>query len=582
MDSILIKALIKELRQKFVGKNVGNVAQEGSDKFWLGFGKESLVICPSPNNSYLYATSTPKIDTENSSFLASLLKQHIAKSQLLEIEQIGLERVVYLNFRESDKFGLDVNEYILIMELIGRQSNLILTDAEKNIIDCWRRFEKQDAPRTLAPKAMYRLPESMGKESITTLTEDKFFILTNQYYEQQVDNALFQIIRDISPGIIKELIFRADVDKKNRIKDLSEAELEAIFSQMQRLKNSLEKEDFQPTVVMRNEEALNVFPITPKRFEGYDTKEFDSANQAAQFYYKNIAHLQKIKSVRGILSKSLEHEAEKLQKKLEIQKEELDSAERWEDYKLYGELINANLHKIRKGAEEVELQNYYDPEMKTVKIPLDPTLTPQENAQYYFRKYKKSKSGKDVIAHQIEITQQDLETVSNCQKKLEAADNLERLLALKDKFREIGYLKTQKRTSKSSDEDGIHPRQFVTSEGWTVLVGRNNKENDILTLHVAKKNDIWFHVQGATGSHVILKREGKKKQVSKRSLYEAASLAAGYSSAKHSENVPVIYTEKRYVRKPKGAPPGAVTCRNEKTIFVKPIQKLSSFTKNLN
>ncbi|RMH70796.1 MAG: fibronectin/fibrinogen-binding protein [Gemmatimonadetes bacterium] len=572
MDRFVLQQITQELRTTLSGMRITNLSHVDQNTVQLGFsGGLSAILSIDPNLPRLYQTTATLEATGKRTPFTSKLEHALLGATLTEISMQETDRIVEFLGERVNKIGV-VHRFRLVFEIMGRMCNLLLVDPkEHQIIDCLKRSER--GGRRQFPGEPYQFPSPPSGISIAGLERDQLQTELEQRPTQTIRSALMQAVQEFYPQLVDEILYQAQVDKARRVEALTVRQWSQVMEATMAFINRIHSGQFEPTIMVDAHDKLIALSAFPLHHVGEVARSFPTMNAAAETFYQTT----QAQFMEAELRRQLQHIIEKNIQKLEGLKHQLEidlkQAENAAEFRLKGELITANLHRLKPGLKTVRLPNYYEHPPVELEIELDPTISPQKNADRYFRKYRKARDGREIIAaRRIEI-KKSLQEWNQFRNELEQAIHLSDLQVLEAKLKRGGEIRPKderrRRKSKKSLEEVIRPHQYTTSEGWTVLVGRNNTENDVLTLHIARKNDIWLHAQGVPGSHVVLRRDGRR-EISPKALEEAAAIAAFHSRAKHSEHVPVIYTERRYVRKPRGAAPGQVTCSQEKSIFVKP------------
>ncbi|RKY68661.1 MAG: hypothetical protein DRQ02_03710 [Candidatus Latescibacterota bacterium] len=567
-DCITIRSLIGELRSQILGGKVEEALQADEHSLLLEFERgHNLAIRCSPHLPAIFLASSPVSSPQQRPWQSS----YLAGAVVQEIEQMGTDRVIRLRLEKRSRIGT-VRQVFLIVELTGRNSNLILVDKDSGlIVDALRRVTRQmNRFRQILPRVAYLPPPPQSRLDPQTGSLAEFKEMIRAHGEQTVADALVGTVAGMSRLTAHEVAFSSGVDWEEKAASLSEGKLSRLWRNICSL--------------YRHPPAGGGFIIFDSQGSPVDFSSFNpswvpagrklqvsSLSKAVEYFCSRRLEAQRKEQLRQYIFTSLNKALLSCRGKLRHLQRELAEAQEAETFKIKGELLMANLGQIRKGQTEAKLSNFYDPQGQELSILLDPELSPVENAQQYFRRYRKLSKGRTIIEQRLSQEQRRAEELEGYCKQAETLTDYADLLALRDELIARGYLKIKvKAKGKQTKEGNIAPRRYLTSTGWTVLVGRNDRENDILTLKLAAPDDLWFHAQGSPGSHVILRREGRKDEPDRVTLEEAASLAAYWSKARGSETVPVSYTLAKYVRKPRRAGPGTVTISREKTLFVKP------------
>jgi len=382
---------------------------------------------------------------------------------------------------------------------------------------------------------------------------------------------IYKSFQGISPTTAKEICIRSNIDCDEYLTSLTENDFKNIWIACKTIKSSLESFNYRPSVITTV--SGEVLDFTAVDFILYNQEHLikvykDSTINAIEDYYFEKNKNEKIRQKSTDLNKLVNTRLERLYNKLEKQIDELNLAKDLDIYKLYGELILSNLYRINKGMKEIEVENYYDSNLSKCQIPLDQRLSPEENSQYYYKKYNKMKNAIVKIQEQVKETKEEIEYLENVLVSLEGSEDFESVEEIRDELAEQGFVKTRKKKKNLKKNVATKPNLYISSDGFSIQAGKNNNQNDYLTLKKASKADIWLHTKDIPGSHVIIITEGK--EVPHSTLLEAASIAAYHSKGKLSSNVPVDYTLVKHVRKPSGAKPGMVIYDHNKTVYVTP------------
>ena len=439
---------------------------------------------------------------------------------------------------------------------MGKHSNIILVDKDKNmIIDCIKHVPPAlNSYRTLLPGYSYVLPPNQNK--FNPLYDSEKGLQYIDYLAGKIDKQLVAQFAGVSPLLAKEVIYRAGLANRETVP-------ESFINLMEQLKSH----QYKPTLITGNKEAFYLFPI--EHLKG-DKKEFSSLSSLLDRFYYQKADRDRVKQQAHDLERILSNEKEKNEKKLIKLKETLEDSEKADLFKKYGELLTGHIYALKKGMEKAEVVDYYDENQPTILIDLDIRKTPSENAQWYFSKYQKAKNAKIFVLEQIEKTNEEIQYLDNLIHQMNTASPRD-LQEIREELEEGGYVK-KRHTKKQGKKKDLKPvlDSYTSSDGIEILVGKNNKQNEYLTNRLAAKNQLWFHTKDIPGSHVVIRDENPPEQTIK----EAAVLAAYFSKARQSSQVPVDSTLIRHVKKPAGSKPGFVTYDNQTTYYVTPDEEL--------
>ena len=558
-DGMVTGAVVSQLKSCLTGGKIEKIYQPEADEIILNIhcGKENhkLYISCNSGHARIHLTKETTSNPLNPMGFCMLLRKHIQGGRITAVSQKDSERIVEFFIDTINELGFSVNKK-LIVEIMGKHSNIILIDLASNrIIDSIKRISIDvNRYRQLLPRQQYIYPPTQGKLPYYGITEAEI----NSILENAGDNeakTLMSNLQGVSPLIADEIVFRSGMTGKSIFRILTEM-TEQIGSSAPEPKVYL-TEDGTPF-------DFHLFSLTSIS-DYYQEIGFQNISEAISYFYTNKSSSNRIKQKAADLERAVNGSLDKLYLKKQRLSEDLLKAENSDIYRLYGELLTANLHQINHGASKVEVLNYYDNTM--VSIALDPRFSPIQNAQRYYKKYSKAKTAITEKNVQLEETNGDIAYLESVSSYIETASTVEEIEELRQELVEGGYLRKRKNNFKPGKSKPA-PYQYVTSDGFRVLVGRNNKENDILTFKTAAPKDIWFHTKDIPGSHVILFTEGKA--LTETAIFEAAGLAAYYSKGRESENVPVDYTQVRHVKKPNGAKPGMVIFTDNRTVYVNP------------
>lgn len=575
-DGIVTRSVVSELNSVLLGGRIDKIHQPEKDEMLVQIYSKGtnhkLLISASSNNPRLYLTSSSKTNPLSPPMFCMLLRKHLTGSIILDISQRGLDRVVIFTLSGKDELG-NPTERELIVEIMGKHSNIILIEKEsRKIIDSIKRIPAEiSRVRQLLPGFTYSFIESDGKVDPVQSNEKDFYDHLDQSNgSQKLFKFIYQSFTGLSPLAGREICSIAGLEPDRVVLSLDDNDKNNLYSGLHQLIEKVKNEEFNPVYILREEdnsvEAFYAFPL--EQYKGMNQTENNSVSNMLDYVYKSRDTGDRVKQKSASLKKILHTKLERAQNKLSKQKQDLLDSKDREKYKIYADLIQSNLHNISKGLDHVILENFYDENLERLKVPLDPKTSPAENAQRYYKKYGKLKTANQLLLNQIPETESEISYIEHVLVSLENATDVKELDEIKDELILEGYIQRRSMKGKTKKVKLSGPLKFVSSEGFEIYVGRNNRQNEILTMKTAKKEDIWLHTKGIPGSHVIVKTEGNP--VPEQTLAEAGLLAAFYSKGRNSGSVEVDYTEKKYVRKPKNGKTGLVVYENQKTIVVNP------------
>ena len=570
LDAITMTAVAAELRERLIGGKVDKIYQPTRDEVVLHMrangGNVKLLLSANPAHPRAQLTDIPRENPETPPMFCMLLRKYFLGGRVLDISQPPMERVLDFKFETLNDLG-DRVERRIVLECIGRKSNLIMLDGAGRITDCMRRVDADiSAKRPLMPGLFYDLPTPTGKTDPTAMSGEELraLVLEKAPEGEGQDGWLLDTFSGISPLIARELEFRADGGR------------EELAERLIRLAADVRENKFDPIVLKKGEKAVD-FSFMPVLQYGPEVEliRYDSFSKLLDDYYAAKEAQERVKQRGQDFIRSVTQARNRTAKKIANQEEDLRNAENREQMRRFGDIITTNFYQMRKGQTVLRAQNYYDPDCAEVEIPLDPLLTPQQNAARYYRDYKKAQKAEEMLTIQLEKNRKELDYLDSVLQTIGLSEGDRDLQEIRQELMDNGYLKQHKRKMTAKGKQKIvrsKPMEFRSSAGLTILVGKNNTQNDRLTMKDADKRDIWLHTQKIHGSHVILKTNGAEPD--DQSLTEAAMLAAYFSQARDSAQVPVDYTPVKVVKKPAGAKPGFVIYNTYNTMYVTPSEEI--------
>lgn len=549
-DGAFLHKITQELSVA-IGCHVDKIYQPSRDELVLTLRKkgfaERLLITAKSGNARLHFTANKYENPENPPMFCMLMRKYLNAARLVDIMQPELERVAVLTFSSSNEMG-DIVEIKLVCELIGNKANIILVNENGRIIDSLRHSDIESGGRLILPNAVYEFPESQNK--LNPLTTELSVII-----KRAEETSYLKTVDGFSPLICRE------IEESENPKDR--------FAQ---ILNDLKTAD-NPVLILDNNNLPFDFTFTDIKQYGssFKTEKFESFSALLDEFYTKKETVSRINSSAKDIIKLINNLKNRTEKKISLRLLDLEKCKNRETLRVYGELIKANLYSIKNGSEFAEVVNYYDSELKTVKIPLNPAISPSANANKYFKDYKKSYTAEQTLTALIEKDRKELEYFDAVSDSINRSSTLSDLQEIREELEETGYIKRTKDKRKKGNSNSAF-KEYTSEEGYRILVGKNNKQNDLITTQIASKLDLWFHTKDIAGSHVLVMSGGK--EVSDQTVLQAATLAAKNSKAAASSKVAVDYTPVKFVKKPNGAKPGMVIYTANKTIFVNPTEEL--------
>lgn len=568
LDAVCLQAVVAELAPQITGSRIEKIQQPARDQVVLLLrGNRRLLLSAGGGQPRLHLTELLRDNPAQPPMFCMLLRKYLSGGIIESIQQAPLERVVTLTVSAADELG-ERSQFSLILEAVARRANLILADKDGHIIDCLRRIDFEMNPdRQVLPGLFYHLPTPPDKVSPFTVTEEEFAALAAAAGEgAPADQWLVRTVNGLSPLVARELTFRACGSTDAPVT----GHTAALWSAFAVWRDTVNEKHFTPAMLKRSGVPMDFTYLHVGQYGGAAEEEtYTSFSRLLDDFYEKREQAERVKQKGQDLVKTASNGAARLRRKIAAQEQELAESKNRDKWRVYGELITANLYRMERGMSRLTAQNYYDPDCADVDIPLDVRLSPQENAAKYFKKYTKAKTAEKYITAQLEKARVELTYLESVLQELTLAESEQDFNDIRAELTDGGYLRAKGR---KQPQRPSKPREFRSTAGLRILVGRNNRQNDRLTAKDAEKWDIWLHTQRIHGSHVILCTGGA--QPDEQSIAEAASLAAYFSQAQDGTKVPVDYAPVKFVKKPAGSLPGFVNYTNYKTILADPSEEL--------
>ena len=558
LDAILLSGIIAELEPKLTGARIDKVQQPERDKIVLSVrgGSENMriLIDAGAGSGRLQQTKMSFDNPQEPPMFCMLLRKYLTGGRIERIEQPDWERLAMVYITSRNELG-DSVELRLAVELMGRSSNLVLVGADGRIIDCLRRMDYGgDAERRLLPGMIYRLPPKQKKPLIFDLTREEIAQSIASGGEKSADKCIKDAFSGLSPLVCRELACRSG-DDAAFLPEVIDAFLESVRAG-----------ELTPTLLTENGKPKEYSFMQLKQYAGvYESRSLSSFSELLDAYYSRRDILERRRRRSKELSHGVKTARDRLARKLALQKQELEKSSERDEIRRDAELLTANLYRVKKGEDKVTVEDYYEPDCPLRTIKLDILKTPQGNAAAMFKEYNKLKTAEQHLTALIADGEKQLEYLNSVLDEIERAETEDDLAEIKAELVQTGYVKKQ-RAAKERKHKKQGPRRFVSSDGFEILVGRSNAQNDELTTKTARRTDIWLHTKTVHGSHVIIACEGLTPPT--RTIEEAAMLAVYYSQAREGGKTDVDFTMVRNVRKPSGAMPGKVIYTDYTTISV--------------
>lgn len=565
--------LIKKEISPLIGARVDKIHMPSRDEIVISMrafgGTKRLLLSANPNSPRICLTENAPENPPTPPMFCMLLRKHLASSKLIDIRQIGLERILFLDFEAVTEIG-DTVLLTIVIEIMGRHSNAILVGDGK-ILDSVKRISDDiSSVRRVLPTAQYQLPPRNERIILTEneITKDVIKTALEPFNEKRLDKSLIEILEGISPIIAREGANYSAHDTTILVRDLTDEMWDKLVFFLKKLSAILKNESDAHFTIIKDLSGkprdFAFINIEQYGLEMLSNRE-ESACSVLEKFFAEGARKERLKQRSHELQKMLLNTYERISRKLEIQRQELLNTQDRDKYRIWGDIVNANLYQIQKGQTLLKAEDFYTGEI--VEIPLDMMISPAKNAQRLYHEYKKLDNAEKMLIEQIKKGENELEYIDSVFDSVTRASGDSVVNEIRLELAEQGYLKSIGKGK--AKQKPLPPLKYNSSDGYEILVGRNNRQNDQLTLKTAKPWDLWLHTKDIAGSHVIVKKNSED-EIPKRTIEEAAIIAACCSKAKDSSQVPVDFVEVKFVKKPSGAKPGMVIFTNNKTLYVKP------------
>ena len=566
LDGLVIAGMVQELNTCILGGRISKIAQPESDELMFTIKSERrqqyrLLISAGASLPLIYFTEQNKPAPMTAPNFCMLLRKHIGGGKFTRIWQPGLERIINFEIEHLNELG-DVCHKTLVVEIMGKHSNIIFCNEEGMIIDSIKHISSQvSSVREVLPGRSYFIPETQEKLNPLNYKSSEFIAAVSSK-PMPLAKSIYCSMTGISPLIAEEICHRASLDSGRSANSFSETELIHLEHQFDLVVDTVKSGQLAPNIVYEGQVPVDFSVVHLSQYDDFTEEKFDTVSGMLEHYYATRNVITRIRQRSADLRRIVQTALDRNRKKYDLQQKQLKDTEKREKFRIYGELINTYGYNLEEGAKKLTCLNYYD--NKEITIPLDDTKTPQENAQHYFEKYNKLKRTWEASVKLTEETKGEIEHLESISTALDIARSEEDLVQIKEELTEYGYIRrhyTGKRVKITS-----RPFHYVSSDGYDIYVGKNNFQNADLTFKTAVGNDWWFHAKGCPGSHVIVKTNGE--ELPDRTFEEAARLAAYYSKNRGAEKAEVDYVERKFVKKVAGARPGFVIYHTNYSMLV--------------
>lgn len=567
LDGITVASLAAELNHTILNARISKIAQPEADELLLTLkgngGNYRLALSANASLPFVYLTQNNKPSPMTAPNFCMLLRKHIANGRITAIKQPGLERIIEFEIEHLDELG-DLRRKSLVVELMGKHSNIIFCTEDNKIIDSIKHVSQQmSSVREVLPGRDYFIPQTQEKYNPLETSQEEFDqkALTKPL---PVARAIYTAYTGISPVLANEICYRASVDGDLPAAALSEEEKLHLYHNFSWLMEDVKNENFKPHIILKNGQPVDFAPVELTQYQDMANEYNASISFVLEQFYARRNVFNRIRQKSVDLRKIVGTALDRSRKKYDLQEKQMRDTEKRDKYRVYGELINTYGYSVPEGAKSFQALNYYTNE--EITIPLDPLLTPSENAKKYFAKYNKLKRTWEALEKLLTETKNEMEHLDSIATSLNIAESEEDLVQIKEELISYGYIR--KKSGEKRQKIKSRPFHYLSSDGFHMYVGKNNYQNDELTFKFANGGDWWFHAKGMPGSHVVVKTEGN--ELPDATYEEAARLAAFYSKGRENEKVEVDYLERKNVKKPNGAVPGYVIYYTNYSMAIKP------------
>ncbi|KAF5076701.1 putative protein YloA [anaerobic digester metagenome] len=573
-DGVTLYHLINEFKPLLIGGRIRKIYQPEIDEIRLlvnlGNQKKHLLLSANASNPRVYMTEKIKENPSAAPSFCMVLRKYLLNGTIIDIAQHETDRIMELSVTAKNDFNEIVVRKLLV-EIMGRNSNIILVDESMKILDSLKKVGSTSSRyRQILPGRDYVYPPKNSRLSFLNLDANHLNELLSDYKDSSVEKVFVQALLGISPNISREIAFRSGIDPQTSVSGLSKKQKQFLCEAFTQVINEIRQKS-EPVIIYLGRKMVDFSTIdlhylrSDHRFEAYP-----SISEMLEAYYFMRDKALRFKTRAANLRQQLDILVRKNIKKLDNLQQDVDASHKNEKFKLYGDLITANIYAIEKGQEIATLVNYYDPDCQTIDIPLKVNRTPAQNAQHYYKKYNKSKTALKHLASYILETEEKIYYLESLVNSLDQSTELAELDEIRHEFLHSEFNK--KAISKEDKQKQLpsKPLHYISSEGFHIFVGKNNYQNDFISTKMGKNEDCWLHVKDAPGSHVLIVAGGRF--ITEKTLLEAGNLAAWFSKSRGSSNVPVDYLEFKYLKKPSKAKPGMVIFTNQNTMYITPTQ----------
>lgn len=576
LDGAFLYAVKNEL-EILKGGRVDKIHQPSREEIIINMrtqdGAKKLYMSSSADSARVHITEMNVDNPKVPPMFCMLLRKHLNGGKLIDIRQDILERILFFDFECTNELG-DRVIITIAVEIMGRHSNIIIINQDGKIIDSIKRVDAEmSRERLVLPNMIYELPPRAKRVNFLKDSDSDMINAIKNAKPAELSKVLMKTFEGISPIVASEWAFYTSKGTELCSDDMTDEHFSRLIFIIHQTADSLINESEKKYYIVKDKNGL-LKDFSFMRISQYGnlmiTSETDSACQTLDMFYCQRDNMSRLKQRANDLFRLLSNTADRISKRISNQKDELAQCSNKDTWKLYGDLISSNIYRLQKGMKSALLENFYDESYPQISIKLDDRKTPSQNAQHYYNEYRKAVTAEKKLSEQIKFGEEELAYIDSVFDSLTRAESESEVIELRVELIEQGYIKSRMKGKIPKIQP---PAEYISSDGYTILAGRNNKQNDKLTLKTAEKNDIWCHTKNITGSHVIISANGEMPP--QKTIEEACIIAAFNSKARESSQVPVDYCLARYVKKPNGAKPGMVIFTNNKTLYVKPDRELA-------
>ncbi len=578
LDGLFLSRIKNEIEAVALGSRIEKITQPSRELLifalrWRG-GSGKLLLCAAPEGPRIHFTATAPENPKTPPMFCMLLRKHLSGSKLVAVRQVGMDRILHLDFEATNELG-DLVTLTVAVEIMGRHSNIVVIGPEGKVLDAVRRVDLETSSvRQILPGVRYVLPPMQDKLNLAETDSTAILASLDSGKNVELSKALMDVLQGTSPLVCREIAHYATRGMEMLHSDLDHQQRQRLTFALDGLINTIKTGGVTPTMVLEPKGKPRDFSFIPIHQYGTAmlTKEYESCSILLDNFYTDRDRIERVRQRSGDLLKLLANTSDRIARKLAVQQEELKECAQRDELKMMGDLISANLYSLQKGDTKAVVQNFYHPQGKEIEIPLDPLLTPPQNAQRYYALYRKADTAEKMLIKLIAQGTEELAYIDSVFDALTRAAGEADLDAIRRELAAGGYVKRSSLSKQGQKEQKLAPIRYRSTDGILIMVGRNNLQNDQLTIKEAKAQDLWLHTQKIPGAHAIISTQGK--EIPKTTIEQAAIIAAYNSKARNSTKVSVDFTPVKYVRKPNGAKPGMVIYDTYQTILVTPDEEL--------